>query len=392
MSLLNEIRKKLLGQAQMDYTDAPTQGLIGTGGEMGGGLLNEKFSGSGNLFSNGVPSMALLGSAIYSQGLKGQDPFAALFPAYGQAQQIESMAAKSSINREAIKASKRKRENLEKLMESDLISPKDKMFLAAGLKIPENKTKISNFTKDAINAGIFPGSELYTQMFVQNYGKSKGLNMEFSDDGKLLSISQGGADIDKFLKKEGIKDVKLARSIQSDFGILQTNIKRLQSEIPNTPTGLYGNFVSGINVFADQFSQFKDFAIDSKFASRASKEAEEYLDTKGITKDAQQRAKVKSSIINLSYLLAKIAEPGNPKYSEGDIKRQLDRINWGGSRDQIMAGLQRILEEEYVTASAEFKKYNPEGDFGYDDPMPGSRQIEKEEDEMNNDPVKIRKK
>jgi hypothetical protein len=104
MSLLNEIRKKLLGQAQMDYTDAPTQGLIGTGGEMGGGLLNEKFSGSGNLFSNGVPSMALLGSAIYSQGLKGQDPFAALFPAYGQAQQIESLASKNAANQAAIKS------------------------------------------------------------------------------------------------------------------------------------------------------------------------------------------------------------------------------------------------------------------------------------------------
>lgn len=392
MSLLDAIRKQLLGQAQMDYTDAPTPGLIGVGGELdfGGGLLSNNLQNSmGASGGLNIPPLALLGSAIYSQGVQGKDPFAALLPAYGQAQAIESAASKTALNRAAIKKSKTQQENLKKLMDSDLISDRDKMFLSAGLTIPKSDTKISTFTRDAINAGFLPGSPEYQKMFISNYGKSAGLKLEFNDEGKIIGISQGGSpDISGFLAKEGVKDEKLARGIQSDFGILQKNIKRLQSEIPNTPTGFYGNVVSGLNVFADQFSQFKDFSIDSKFANRASKEAEEYLDTKGITKDAQQRAKVKSSIINLSYLLAKIAEPGNPKYSEGDIKRQLDRINWGGSRDQIMAGLQRILEEEYVTASAEFKKYNPEGDFGYDDPFKGIKKKQKE-DEIN-DPFGIR--
>ena len=232
----------------------------------------------------------------------------------------------------------------------------------------------------------------FFELFLKKGGKFEKKDIkdiQFNADGSIAAITSGGApDISGFIAKEGVKDEKLAKGIKSDFGILQTNIKRLQSEIPKTPTGFYGNVVSGLNVFADQFSQFKDFAIDSKFANKASKEVDEYLDTKGITKDAQQRAKVKSSIINLSYLLAKIAEPGNPKYSEGDIKRQLDRINWGGSRDQIMAGLQRILEEEYVTASAEFKKYNPEGDFGYEDPFKGIRKKQKE-DEID-DPLGFR--
>jgi hypothetical protein len=399
MSILDALRRQLLGQAAMmrpgQGMGGATQGLIGTGGQLdfNAGLLSNNLQNSmgGNSGSGGlnIPPLALLGSAIYSQGVQGKDPFAALLPAYGSAQAIESAASKTALNRAAIKKSKTQQENLKKLMDSDLISDRDKMFLSAGLTIPKTDSKLSTFTKDAINAGFPPGSPEYQQMFVQNYSKSKGLNIDFNPDGSIAAITQGGSpDISSFTAKEGFKDAKLAKTIQSDFGILQTNIKRLQSEIPNTPTGAYGSFVSGINVFADQFSQFKDFAIDSKFANRASKEAEEYLDTKGITKDAQQRAKVKSSIINLSYLLAKIAEPGNPKYSEGDIKRQLDRINWGGSRDQIMAGLQRILEEEYVTASAEFKKYNPEGDFGYEDPFKGIRKKQKK-DEID-DPFGLR--
>ena len=31
---------------------------------------------------------------------------------------------------------------------------------------------------------------------------------------------------------------------------------------------------------------------------------------------------------NLAYVLASIAEPNNPKYSEGDIIRQFDRIGF----------------------------------------------------------------
>jgi len=399
MSILDALRRQLLGQAAMmrpgQGMGGATQGLIGTGGQLdfNAGLLSNNLqnsmSATGSSGGLNIPPLALLGSAIYSQGVQGKDPLAALLPAYGSAQAIESAASKNALNRAAIKKSKTQQENLKKLMDSDLISDRDKMFLSAGLTIPKTDSKLSTFTKDAINAGFPPGSPEYQQMFVQNYSKSKGLNIDFNPDGSIAGISQGGSpDISGFLAKEGVKDTKLAKTIQSDYGILEKNIKRLQSEIPNTPTGVYGSFVSGINVFADQFSQFKDFAIDSKFANIASKEAEEYLDTKGITKDAQQRAKVKSSIINLSYLLAKIAEPGNPKYSEGDIKRQLDRINWGGSRDQIMAGLQRILEEEYTNASEKFKTYSNE-EFGYADPLDRIKKKKKDK-EVIDDPFGLR--
>ena len=64
---------------------------------------------------------------------------------------------------------------------------------------------------------------------------------------------------------------------------------------------------------------------------------------------------MKGSVINLGYALAKIAEPDNPRLSEGDIIRQLNRINFGSSREVFSNSLDQILKEEGIRASAEIK-------------------------------------
>jgi len=96
MSLLDNLRKFLYGAPGMtsiDTGDVPatgqgTQGFIGQGGEMGGGLLQQNFNqmnnADGGLLEN-IPQGALLGAALYSQGMKGKDPLEGAFPAYLQA-------------------------------------------------------------------------------------------------------------------------------------------------------------------------------------------------------------------------------------------------------------------------------------------------------------------
>ena len=88
MSLLDAIRRQLLGQAAMmqpgQGMGGDTQGLFGQGGNFGGGLLQSNLSqmnqGEGGLLGN-IPQAAILGSAIYGQGIQGKDPLAAFFPA-----------------------------------------------------------------------------------------------------------------------------------------------------------------------------------------------------------------------------------------------------------------------------------------------------------------------
>ena len=93
MSLLNAIRKRLLGQSIMQpYGFEPaqtTQGLFGTGGKFGGGMMQTRMNEPGGLLGGQIPELALLGSALYGQGMQGKDPFEGLFPAYTQAAQVK---------------------------------------------------------------------------------------------------------------------------------------------------------------------------------------------------------------------------------------------------------------------------------------------------------------
>jgi len=100
MSLLNNLKRYLYGTPGMEYGRENlgqmegSQGLIGTGGESGGGLLQDNFSkinnAEGGLLSN-IPEGALLGAALYGQGLKGKDPLAGSFPAVTQAAQLKKL-------------------------------------------------------------------------------------------------------------------------------------------------------------------------------------------------------------------------------------------------------------------------------------------------------------
>ena len=94
MSLLNNLKRYLYGTPGMDYGQVGTQGLLGESGSMGGGLLQDNFSkmnnAEGGLLSN-IPEGALLGAALYGQGLKGKDPLAGAFPAVTEAAKLKKL-------------------------------------------------------------------------------------------------------------------------------------------------------------------------------------------------------------------------------------------------------------------------------------------------------------
>ena len=67
-----------------------------------GGLLNTPANQSGGLLGN-IPQSALLGSAIYSQGVQGKDPFAALLPAVTQTAQLQELLTPKKKQRKIVK-------------------------------------------------------------------------------------------------------------------------------------------------------------------------------------------------------------------------------------------------------------------------------------------------
>lgn len=200
---------------------------------------------------------------------------------------------------------------------------------------------------------------------LQKLAESMGLRPGTDQYNKF--INAGTAKTEAGLNSINLKNLNVANKLKTNFGILSKQIPDLIKRVQNSQTGLAGATVSGFDVLGDQSKQFANIIkVDKKFSEEANKEIISYLKEKGITSKAQNYASIKSSVNNLAYILASIAEPGNPKFSEGDIKRQLDRINWGGSRNQITAGLTQILKDEYISAQTKFTNLAPNKDFGYD--------------------------
>jgi len=101
MGLMDLYQKYMYGTSGMGE---PTQGLFGTGGEKSGGLIdfNKMNNQQGGLLQN-IPQTALLGSAMFGQGMQGKDPFSALLPAVTQTAQLQQLLTPKKKQRKIFK-------------------------------------------------------------------------------------------------------------------------------------------------------------------------------------------------------------------------------------------------------------------------------------------------
>ena len=188
------------------------------------------------------------------------------------------------------------------------------------------------------------------------------------------------------------------RNAQEIVGAVNTvgQIKdKMIAELKNTPTGPVGSLYGILEATSDQFSQatqalgFNNNSLD--FDINTSEKLDNYLEGKGVTTGAANFAKMKGSVINLAYLLAKIKEPGNPKLSEGDIIRQLDRIKFGASKDVFAATLNNVFDDEVISARGQITGYglNPDDFFGTGKKDGASKKSDKSGDSKEYDPLGI---
>ena len=141
----------------------------------------------------------------------------------------------------------------------------------------------------------------------------------------------------------------------------------MQTALPKTKTGAVGYGFEVVEGFSDQIAQFAEsFGVKENWKADDydQRKIDTYLAKKGFTGSLEEGAAgsaiMKGAVINLAYALAKIAEPGNPKLSEGDIIRQLDRIKYGGSRNTFAKSLVELLEQEKVRARVTIEGFNLE--------------------------------
>jgi len=219
----------------------------------------------------------------------------------------------------------------------------------------------------------------------------KSQKMIFNPETGQVEITTGSTKQSNFAEKNIFK----ANDIKNTYSILSKTIPAMQEKIANTEIGTVGGTISLIDTFRSQFSQAAD-AIGAKgkldFEVDDSSKIDAFLSKNGFSSKAANYAQLKSSVINLSYTLAKIAEPGNPKFSEGDILRQMKRIGVGGSKEQFIASLEQVKKDEFLRASTTFKTLNPDGDFGFtlDGSGTSKKKKNKKDDEEDKDPLKLR--
>jgi hypothetical protein len=215
--------------------------------------------------------------------------------------------------------------------------------------------------------------------------------MGFVFDAKTQTLKQVPlSDLDRAKDKK-----EEATAIATQYNILNELVSDMQTRLPGLVTGPTGNIFGFVEGSADQFRQIAEsLGVRDGLVIEDDSVINKYLKDKGFTEKASDFAQMKSSVINLGYALAKIAEPDNPRLSEGDIIRQLNRINFGSSRKVFSDSLNQILKEELIRARAEIKgkELNPEDFLNIlkEDKKQDKKINDKKTTEDSNDPANIR--
>ncbi len=187
-----------------------------------------------------------------------------------------------------------------------------------------------------------------------------------------------------------------ATALGTQYNILTSLVDDMKTRLPGTATGVTGAGFGVIEGLSDQLTQLgESLGIQDGLIIQDEGAIDDYLKDKGFTQKAQSAATMKASVINLGYALAKIAEPDNPRLSEGDIIRQLNRINFGSSRDVFSASLNQILKEELIRAENEIKglKLKPEDyitSLQGEKPKKGVKGSQTDSTTVDDDPAGIR--
>ena len=127
---------------------------------------------------------------------------------------------------------------------------------------------------------------------------------------------------------------------------------RTQELLNITPIGATGGIVRAIEGIGDQASQLAtEFGFNPKdYDSSILNDA---IENKYGT-SASNNARFKSNIIALAYNLAKIEEPDNPRLSDGDIIRQMDRLGNSQSRETFASGIDETIKQSLERANVEY--------------------------------------
>jgi hypothetical protein len=342
MALIDLYRRYMFGQSPAGTSDVMmtegTRGLLGTGGQMGGGLLNTferpETTDIGKTISNINPFL-LIGADIAGQGFRGRDPFGSVVPAVARTAQIQK-----------------------------LLRPK----VGALKQAYDPKTDSVVFATDK-------------QIVEQNLKPAVPTEKIVSTPGGGLSISKGYGGTGSLQKKD---DIKLANELYTGTFELNNVANTMISNLEKAKVGGVGAGISALDSVGSQINQAAQaFGIAENFRDTGTGSIDKVLqDDFNLSKEAVNYEKVKSNAINLAYMMARIDEPGG-RFTDRDIALKMQEIGIGQNPQKTIEVLKGAVELRNKNARFKYKTLT-----GQD--MPGFDVVEEEkEKKLSTDPLNL---
>jgi hypothetical protein len=275
------------------------------------GLLNTGMNQPGGLLGN-IPQAALLGSAIYSQGIQGRDPFSALLPAVAQTAQIQN-----------------------------LMTPK-----LGALKTaydPSTKSVVYATDKEIREKGLTPA--LPSETIAQTPGGGLTISKSYGDGSGTGIANQ--------------KNLDLANEIKSTNFELNNIGTTLLTNLRKSKVGGVGASISALDSVGSQLNQAAQvFGFGKSFNDTGSGAIDSVL-TKDfkLDKEAVNYEKVKSNFVNMAYLIAKSDEPGG-RFSDKDIALRMRELGISQNPEKTAQVIEGVLELRNRNAKNKYKLYS----------------------------------
>jgi hypothetical protein len=275
------------------------------------GLLNTPMNQAGGLLGN-IPQAALLGSAIYGQGVQGRDPFSALLPAVAQTAQLQ------------------------KYMTPELGALKTAYD-------PATKSVVYATDKEIREKGFTPA--LPSETIAQTPGGGLTISKSYGDGSGTGIANQNNLDLANEIKStnfelNNIGTTLLTNLRKSKIGGVGATISALDS------VGSQLNQAAQVFGFGKSFNDTGSGAIDSVLTK----------DFK-LDKEAVNFEKVKSNFVNMAFLMAKSDEPGG-RFSDKDIALRMRELGISQNPEKTAQVIEGVLELRNRNAKNKYKLYS----------------------------------
>jgi len=289
------------------------------------GLLNSPMNQSGGLLDK-IPQGAILGSAIYSQGIQGKDPFASLLPAALQTAQLQKyMTPKLGALKQAYDPNKVNEDG----SKGGVVYASDKEIRAKGLTpaLPQK------------NITTMPGGGL---SITESYGS-------------------GGT------KTGASKEIQQANELYNTTFQMNNVANNLVESLSQSKVGAVGSTINALDSLGSQIGQAAEsFGISKNFEDKGTGAIDKVMKKNfNLSKEAVNYGKVKSASINLAYLMARIDEPGG-RFTDRDIALKMEEIGLGSNPQKTIEILNNAVELRNKNASFAYKTLTGKDMPGFD--------------------------